>query len=226
CAARTHSAEHQHASDGRHRQLCPERPARRCWRQRTRRPALRRQIETSTWGLRDKKTVMSRYCTQFNQPEFRRETSDGVRPMVERRHLSRQRGRLRRPMRRHQPTAYQIVARLSAGRTIASPSLQPHAFANSGMLLSGPLTRHLAGACGFVFTCALVASSLCSVRHTCAHPRKKRCSGVNPSILPGRPFCASAFSIARYAILRPPRSPRFSPSVSLPFTCVVESTTV
>src|ERR1035437_624049 len=40
---------------------------------------------------------------------------------------------------------HQIRALTSAGRTIASPSLHPHAALNSGMLLNGPFTRHIDG---------------------------------------------------------------------------------
>jgi hypothetical protein len=51
------------------------------------------------------------------------------------------------------PSAYQILARSESGRTIGSPSLQPQAFANSGMFDSGPFTRHRLGECASVFTC-------------------------------------------------------------------------
>ena len=48
---------------------------------------------------------------------------------------------------------YQIRARSASGLTIASPSLHPHAALNSGMLLNGPFTRHIDGACSLEFTC-------------------------------------------------------------------------
>ena len=46
---------------------------------------------------------------------------------------------------------YQIRALMLALLTIGSPSLQPNALANSGMLASGPLTRNRPGECGSVW---------------------------------------------------------------------------
>src|SRR5690348_1849287 len=37
--------------------------------------------------------------------------------------------------------SYQMAACCPAGRSIGSPGLHPHAFANSGMFANGPLTR-------------------------------------------------------------------------------------
>ncbi len=48
---------------------------------------------------------------------------------------------------------YQILARRLSGRTIVSPSLQPHAALNSGMFDNGPSTRHLPGECASVLIC-------------------------------------------------------------------------
>src|ERR1035437_8475888 len=121
--------------------------------------------------------------------------------------------------------SYQILALSASGRTIGSPSLHPHAALNSGMLLNGPFTRHIDGACSLEFTCVRKACGRYTSRHTCAQPRKNRCSGVNPSIFACGPE-PSALSIAAYATVRPPKSPMFSPSVSFPFTCVDVSSTV
>src|SRR5277367_732079 len=79
---------------------------------------------------------------------------------------------------------YQILQEFS--RTIASPFLQPNAFANASMLEIGPIPRKRASGCGSVFVCSRAASALWFVPHTCAHPRKNLCSGVNPSMLGGR----------------------------------------
>ena len=53
--------------------------------------------------------------------------------------------------------------------------------------------------------------------HTCAKPRKKRCSGVKPSTRRRGPSPSSVFSSAMKAMRTPPLSPMFSPSVSRPF---------
>ena len=63
---------------------------------------------------------------------------------------------------------YQIIARLSSGRTMASPGLQPNALANSGMLETGPFTRHSAGECGSVLVSMRVRSGRILRRHAWA----------------------------------------------------------
>src|SRR2546426_821048 len=78
---------------------------------------------------------------------------------------------------------YQI--RQASFRTIRSPALQPKALANSGMFEIGPLTRHLAAECGSPRTWVRSPSGVDLAAQTCAHPRKNRCSGVNPSISGG-----------------------------------------
>src|SRR5436190_19861447 len=71
-------------------------------------------------------------------------------------------------------------------RTIGLPVLQPNALENSGMLDSGPFTRHFAAECGSVNTCRRSNSGVAFAAQTCAQPRKNRCSGVNPSMSAGR----------------------------------------
>jgi hypothetical protein len=50
------------------------------------------------------------------------------------------------------------------------------------MFENGPLTRKCPGECGSVLICTFIASSRTFSRQICAHDRKKRCSGVKPSI--------------------------------------------
>ena len=50
--------------------------------------------------------------------------------------------------------------------TIRLPALQPHAFANSGMLESGPFTRYWAQECGSVSTCSLSPSGVAFAAQT------------------------------------------------------------
>src|SRR6185295_16991670 len=61
---------------------------------------------------------------------------------------------------------YQITQRLSVGRTIASPSLQPNACANAGTFDSGPFTRNLGIGCGST----LISSRAVSGRMFVAQP--------------------------------------------------------
>ena len=53
--------------------------------------------------------------------------------------------------------AYQISGTTSRGRTIASPALQPNAFANASEFDSGPFARHSSGACGSAVTRVIAA---------------------------------------------------------------------
>jgi hypothetical protein len=62
------------------------------------------------------------------------------------------------------------------------PALQPKASWNSGMLLTLPMTRKAPGECGSVWASCRAAASVTVWHHTLAKPRKKRCSGVKPSI--------------------------------------------
>src|SRR5579884_4107991 len=87
---------------------------------------------------------------------------------------------------------YQILQACS--RTMASPFLHPNAFANSAMLESGPLTRNCGSGWGLVLAISRAYSSRSLAPHTWAQPRKKRCSGVNPSRSGGRGFPSSDFS--------------------------------
>ena len=48
---------------------------------------------------------------------------------------------------------YQMRARFAASRTIASPSLQLKAFANSSSTEGGPFARQWPDECGLVRTC-------------------------------------------------------------------------
>ena len=50
------------------------------------------------------------------------------------------------------------------------------------MFETTPFTRQRPGECGSVSACRRALSSAWLVHHTCAQPRKKRCSGVKPSI--------------------------------------------
>src|SRR5262249_5903183 len=87
---------------------------------------------------------------------------------------------------------YQIFTRLSGGRTIAEPSGTLNAFWNSGMFASGPFTRNCAGECGSVVSRSFWSSSRIFDRQIAAKERKKRCSGVSPSIFLSRsPGCLS-----------------------------------
>src|SRR4051794_18137506 len=110
---------------------------------------------------------------------------------------------------------HQILQTFS--RTIASPFLQPNAFANSAMFESGPFPRNCGKGCGLVFVNNRAYSGRVFAPQTCAHPRKNRCSGVNPSLSAGRPFPASDFSYAAYEIVKPPRSAMLSPKTNFPF---------
>src|ERR1035441_8446700 len=66
------------------------------------------------------------------------------------------------------------------GLTIGCPSLHEKALANSGMLLTTPLTRYSSGECGLVMAPARLLSGRSSPQSHCAKPIKKRCSGVKP----------------------------------------------
>ena len=98
---------------------------------------------------------------------------------------------------------------------MGSPALHPKAAANWGMFDTGPFVLQRPGECGSVLILTRWASGVMFCRQIWAHARKNRCSGVKPSISARRPFSASAFSRAAYEIDSPPRSARFSPSVSL-----------
>ena len=54
--------------------------------------------------------------------------------------------------------------------------------------LSGSVARYIPGECGSVLIWVRKDSSRCLVLQTVAQLIKKRCSGVKPSISPGRPF--------------------------------------
>src|SRR5712664_1058994 len=89
---------------------------------------------------------------------------------------------------------YQILHACS--RTIDSPFLQPKAFANSAIFESGPLPRNLGSGCGLVLAINRAYSIRSLAPQTCAQPRKKRCSGVKPSLSGGRFLPARDFSYA------------------------------
>src|SRR6266403_653404 len=89
---------------------------------------------------------------------------------------------------------YQILQACS--RTMASPFLQPKALANSAIFESGPLPRNLGSGCGLVLAINRAYSIRSLAPQTCAQPRKKRCSGVKPSLSGGRGLPARDFSYA------------------------------
>src|SRR5271163_2208933 len=90
--------------------------------------------------------------------------------------------------------AYQILQACS--RTMASPFLQPNALANSVMFESGPFPRKRPKGCGLVLAIKRSYSGRLFVPQTCTQPRKKRCSGVKPSLSGGRGLPSSDFSYA------------------------------
>src|ERR1700694_2450001 len=91
---------------------------------------------------------------------------------------------------------YQITGLTDSGRTIGSPGLQPNAAANCGMFETGPLVLHCPGECESVLIRTRCDSGVMFCLQIWAHARKKRCSGVNPSMSGGLPFSARAFSSA------------------------------
>ena len=91
------------------------------------------------------------------------------------------------------------------------------------MFCTTPLTRNFGGECGSVCTCRRSASSRSLEHQICPKPRKKRCSGVKPSIFGVR--LAGEVSISAISAMRaPPLSAVFSPSVSLPLMCTPGAT--
>src|SRR5437879_1415238 len=91
-------------------------------------------------------------------------------------------------------SCYQILQ--ACWRTIGSPFLQPKALANSAIFESGPLPRNLGSGCGLVLAINRANSIRSLEPQTCAQPRKKRCSGVKPSLSEGRGLPARDFSYA------------------------------
>src|SRR6267378_4342366 len=89
---------------------------------------------------------------------------------------------------------YQILQACS--RTIDSPFLQPKALANSAIFESGPLPRNLGSGWGLVLAINRAYSIRSLAPQTCPQPRKKRCSGVKPSLSGGRGLPARDFSYA------------------------------
>src|SRR5580700_5528229 len=87
--------------------------------------------------------------------------------------------------------AHQIWQRIADGLAIASPSLQPNARANSGMLDGGAMARKRPNGCGFVFTIRRSNSGRSLDAQICANARKKRWSAVKPPMSAGFfPFSA------------------------------------
>ena len=92
---------------------------------------------------------------------------------------------------------HQIVTRSAAGRRIGAPSGTSKAAANSSRLESGPLHAELRRASAGRSSPAAAAPRAGSFsRQMVAKLRKKRCSGVKPSILsrglPASAFCRAA----------------------------------
>src|SRR6266508_3298724 len=88
-------------------------------------------------------------------------------------------------------SSYQIRQR--SERTIGSPALQPNAAANSGMFEGAPIARKRPSGWGFVLVCKRSNSGRPFVAHTLAQFRKRRCSGVKPSMSGGRGFPSRLF---------------------------------
>src|SRR6266508_4292895 len=78
-------------------------------------------------------------------------------------------------------------------RTIGSPALQPNAAANSGRFEGAPIARKRPSGWGFVLVCKRSNSGRAFIAHTLAQFKKRRCSGVKPSISGGRGFPARLF---------------------------------
>src|SRR5438128_1527487 len=83
------------------------------------------------------------------------------------------------------------------------------------MFFTVPFTRNGPCACESVLTRRICSCGAMFSPHTCAKPRKKRCSGVKPSMVRCG-FPCSDFSYARYASVAPPRSAIASPCTSSP----------
>src|SRR5690606_15010145 len=113
---------------------------------------------------------------------------------------------------------YQILIRSSFGLYILSPSFVSNASWKASKLTIGAKARYCAGECGSVFTWFTTNSSVVFVLHIVAHDKKKRCSGVKPSINPGSPLSFKYIFKASNATEEPPRSPMFSPNVKRPLT--------
>ena len=88
---------------------------------------------------------------------------------------------------RRLPTAYRLPpaaphhTRHRFSGAIGAPALQLNASWNSGMLLTVPFVRNRPDECGSVKMRCSASASVEFWHHTCAKPRKKRCSGVKPS---------------------------------------------
>ena len=74
--------------------------------------------------------------------------------------------------------AYQIAQRFEVSRTIGEPSAQWNARWKAGMFDTVPFTRNGPCACVSVSARRVASSAAMFSPHTCANPRKKRCSGV------------------------------------------------
>src|ERR1700759_1450805 len=110
--------------------------------------------------------------------------------------------------------------------TIFWPGLQPKALAKSELFCNVPLVRYSPGECGSVLASSNELSGVEFWHHTWAKPRKKRCSGVNPSFSGATlsPL-AMASCKAASAMRRPPLSAVFSPSVRRPLRCTSSTAT-
>ena len=89
---------------------------------------------------------------------------------------------------------YQMRQRSDAGRTIGEPVEQPKAFANEGIFDSGPFVRNRGSAWGSVATRRRSIWGRPLVAQISANERKKRWSGLNPSILGGAGWVCVYFS--------------------------------
>jgi hypothetical protein len=87
---------------------------------------------------------------------------------------------------------HQMAQRLPASRTIFEVSGQPNAWWNAGMFATVPFTRNGPCACGSVRARRVASAGAMFSAHTWAKPRKKRCSGVKPSMV-RRGFPSSDF---------------------------------
>src|SRR5258707_381031 len=101
--------------------------------------------------------------------------------------------------------------------TIFCPALQLKALAKSALFCRVPLVRYCPGECGSVLASCRELSGVEFWHHTWAKPRKKRCSGVKPSMVLFRlGSLAMALCSAIMEIYAPPLSAVFSPRVRRP----------
>ena len=88
---------------------------------------------------------------------------------------------------------YQTLTRSFSGRYILSPGFTLNALYQASVFDTGPFTLYISGECGSVLMRIRMVSSRVFMRQTWPKERKKRWSGVNPSILVSPLPCCSVF---------------------------------